>query len=450
MSEEKTSAWPFADAPDTEGLDINAIFGGSTATTDVNPFEVPEPVQPEVPAAAEPEAPQETVKEPPTPIAGAEQPEEPTSQQPDPVPAPEPTAEAENPIAAAFGQKTVENAQVGLLEKPPVFSYQNAKEPISGPGITFEELRLLKYEDFTDLEDGKNVSWCVEYCGIHRNIRDPKGTLIVDVKKEIERSKEFLDALKKAKDKNPDCLVTPKVTGQKKGQAVYRGCFDTMEEARESDKVICLLPSNDGKIYELRKTDAGEFTAPKHKVMDFQEIRAGFTPALPKIPMSLLRQIITFFRTFMGDDEQFEAMAHIYWDKEKEQFFAYVPKQEVSKDEITADLRGCPYDNSERYLLYADIHSHNSMKAFFSPTDDQDEKSTRLYMVVGRLDKFFPDIQVRFFCGGTHVPIDPSLVIEDLWEQFPPHWMERVTRKPAGTAETVKKTVRGFFERVVL
>ncbi len=450
MSEEKTSVWPFADVPDTEGLDIAAIFGGSTPTTDVNPFETPADVAQEIPAAEEPAAPQEapTVQSKTT---VAEQPQEsPAPQQPEPAPAPKPAGEAENPIAAAFGQKTVENAQVGLLEKPPVFSYQNAKEPISDPGITFEELRLLKYEDFTDLEDGKNVSWSVDYCGIHRDIRDPKGTLIIDVKKEIECSKEFLNALKKAKDKNPDCLVNPKATGQKKGHSVYRGCFDTMEEARESDKVICLLPSNDGKIYELRKTEAGEFIAPKHKIMDFQEIRAGFVPALPKIPMSLLRQIITFFRTFMGDNEQFEAMAHIYWDKEKERFFACVPKQNVSKDEITADLRDCPYDNSERYLLYADIHSHNSMDAFFSPTDDQDEKSTRLYMVVGRLDKFFPDIEARFFCGGTHVPVDPSLVIEDLWEQFPPHWVERVTCKPADTAETVRKVVRGVFKRVVL
>ena len=99
MNEQNTSAWPFADAPDTEGLDIDAIFGGSTTTTDVNPFDVPEPVQPE--------APQETVKEPPTPITETKQPEEPTPQQPDPVPAPEPTAEAENPIAAAFGHKLV-------------------------------------------------------------------------------------------------------------------------------------------------------------------------------------------------------------------------------------------------------------------------------------------------------------------------------------------------------
>lgn len=444
MSEQNTSAWPFADIPDTEGLDIGAIFGQNTTTTDKNPFEVPESAQPEVSAAAEPEAPQET----PTEEAAAtttEPQEVPAPPQPDPATAPETATEAENPIAAAFGQKTVENAQVGLLEKPPVFSHQNVKEPISDPNITFEELRILKCEDFADLEEGKKVSWSVEYCGIRKEISDPKGKTIISVKQEIERSKEFLTALQKAKDKNPDCLVKPKVTAQKKGQATYRGCFGTVEEARESDKAICLLPSNDGKIYELRKTEAGEFIAPKHKVMDFQEVRAGFTPALPKIPMSLLRQIITFFRTFMGDGEQFEAMAQIYWDKERECFLAYVPKQNVSKCGINADLRDCPFDSSERYLLYADIHSHNSMDAFFSPIDDQDEKSTRLYMVVGRLDKFFPDIEARFFCGDTHVPIDPSLVIEDLWESFPSPWLENVNRKPADAGKAIKKTLGNMF-----
>lgn len=442
MSEQKTSAWPFDDATDTEGLDIAAIFGGNTTPTDVNPFEASAAAEPEPPVVEkEPEAPQE---------APTEKPKATATEQPPKPPAPQPTAEAENPIAAAFSQKTTENAQVSLLEKLPVFSHQNVKEPIEDPSITFEELRIHKCEDFADLEEGKKVSWSVEYCGIHKAINDPKGQTIISVKQEIEQSKEFLDALKKAKDKNPDCLVKPKVTAQKKGQATYRGCFDTVEEARESEKVICLIPSNDGKIYELRKTEAGEFIAPKHKVTDFQQIRAGFTPALPKIPMSLLRQIITFFRTFMGDNEQFEAMAHIYWDKEKERFLAYVPKQSVSKCEVNADLRDCPYDNNERYLLYADIHSHNSMDAFFSPTDDQDEKSTRLYMVVGRLDKFFPDIEARFFCGGTHVSIEPSLVIEDLWESFPSHWLENVSRRPNGTGETIKTALGNVFGKVLL
>ena len=74
----------------------------------------------------------------------------------------------------------------------------------------------------------------------------------------FERSREFLDALKKAKDKNPDCIVRPKVTMKNKGTAAYKGTFPTVEAARNSDKVICLIPGNDGHIYEMHKTEQGE------------------------------------------------------------------------------------------------------------------------------------------------------------------------------------------------
>ena len=121
-----------------------------------------------------------------------------------------------NPIAAAFEKKTVENAQKGLLEKPPVFMHRGAKEPIEDATMTFEELRIRKSEDFADLEEGKFVAWSVEYCGIRKEIKDPKGTTILSVKEMIERSREFLDALKKSKDKNPDCYVKPRIIGKSK------------------------------------------------------------------------------------------------------------------------------------------------------------------------------------------------------------------------------------------
>ena len=52
-----------------------------------------------------------------------------------------------------------------------------------------------------------------------------------------------------------------------------------------------------------------------------------------------------------------------------------------------------------------DVHSHNTMAARFSKTDDADEQATRLYMVIGRLDRFYPEIRCRFACGGRHVEI---------------------------------------------
>ena len=52
-----------------------------------------------------------------------------------------------------------------------------------------------------------------------------------------------------------------------------------------------------------------------------------------------------------------------------------------------------------------DIHSHNLMDAYFSSTDNSDEKATRIYAVIGRLDKLFRDISMRISVGGKFVDI---------------------------------------------
>ena len=138
---------------------------------------------------------------------------------------------------------------------------------------------------------------------------NPKETTIAKLKEEIEKPKAFLDALKKGKIKEPDCLVIPTVVAKSKGTLPdYKGVFPSVEAARAPDKLIC--------------------------------------------------------------------------------------------------------------LLYADVHSHNSMPAKLSPVDDKDEKATRLYIVMGNLDRFFPSITARVSCGGTQIDIDPHLVIESAGEEF--------------------------------
>ena len=181
------------------------------------------------------------------------------------------------------------------------------------------------------------MSWTVEYGKTVKAITDPKGTTIASVKSEIELSKPFLDNLKKAKDKNPDCLVKPRVTAQSKGIASYKGVFASLEEARASGKAICTIPCADGRVYELRKNELGEFIAPKDSVIDLGSVRAGFTPALPLVPMELLAQIISFFRCCMTGPEEFEALAHIFWDKQEQEFVVRIPEQTVTKAHIDAN-----------------------------------------------------------------------------------------------------------------
>ena len=435
MSEPNSSAWPFGELTDSGDLDVDAIFGGGGSASDINPFDTPaaqaeqpaapqEQPQVESPVAAEPPAATPEPAAAPVPQPQPEKPSAPQTQTQNPAPAAEPA----NPISAAIDKQETQAAQTAaksLFEKSPIFSYGSAKDEITDGAMTFEELRIAKSDDFPELGEGKRVSWSVEYGKVTKTITDPKGTTIQSVKEEIERSKAFLDGLKKSKDKSPDCLVKPRVTAQSKGIAGYKGVFTSLEEAKASDKTICLFPSGDGKVYELRKTELGEFIAPKDNVMEFPHIRAGFTPALPLIPQSLLQQIVSFFRCYMSEAAEFEALVHILWDKELEQFLVHVPPQEVSKAHISADLSRDEFPE-ERYLHYMDIHSHNSMAAKFSPVDDQDERATRLYAVLGRLDQFLPEITVRMSCGGTYCDLDPALVFESLGEAFPREWRDNV------------------------
>ena len=352
-----------------------------------------------------------------------------------------PTDVTDNPLDSAVKIAEIKEAEKppqGFADKPPVFEYAGATENIEDTSKTFDELRIEKSSDFPELEDGKRVSWTVEYGKIVKNVADPKGTSIGKMKSDIETSKEFTDSLKKAKDKNPACKVKPRVTAQSKGTAsVYKGVFANMQDAVSAGKVISIVPSKDGKVYEIRNTEMGKFVTPVVGCELLSDVQAGFIPALPLIPMNVMTQIVTFFRHYMRDGVSQEALVNIYWDKKEGLFHMDVPEQTATK--VSVD--GYPNLNfaNDRYIHYMDIHSHNNMKAFFSAKDDADEKATRLYSVVGRLDKYFPEIKTRISNGGKYWPIDPAEVFELISDQFPEDWKENVHCKtPNGDGRTLR------------
>jgi PRTRC genetic system protein A len=64
-----------------------------------------------------------------------------------------------------------------------------------------------------------------------------------------------------------------------------------------------------------------------------------------------------------------------------------------------------------------DVHSHNSMSAFFSETDDDDEQGLRFYVVIGKINTARPEICVRVGVYGTHWGV-PALTVFDSIEPF--------------------------------
>ena len=93
------------------------------------------------------------------------------------------------------------------------------------------------------------------------------------------------------------------------------------------------------------------------------------------------------------------------------------------------------------------------MDAFFSGKDDQDERSTGLYLVLGKLDKFYPDVKARIFCGDSFVSIDPDIVMEGLEQPFPKEWLTQVSirsRKPERFKKPDKRSFRDLLQEAFL
>ena len=412
----------FADLPDFSSDDFDSIFGTAEKKDDAQTesaevkSETPAPITTDKPEETQANEETTTVSKPAA-DAKAEATESDVAGD---------KSEEQDPFEAALAQanqKQAEKDKSGLVLKLPIFSYANAKEEIVDTSKTFDELRNEKAEDFPELDDATAVSWKMTYGTITKTVPTPKKTTIASLKKQIEESKEFMDCLKKAKGE-VECKVIPSVTAKKKGiVASYKGVANSLEEAVSSGKQIVFVPSGDGKIYEVRNNQIGTFIAEADSVSLFSKVRAGFIPALPKIPYSILSEIIAFFKTFVTEKSENEAMANIYWSFEEEKYRVHVPKQTVTKASVDTNL---PDIDEEKFLLVMEVHSHNTMGAVFSRTDDKDEIATRLYTVIGRLDKVFPDMTTRISVGGKHLVIDPAIVFDGIGGEFPEKWKEAV------------------------
>lgn len=365
---------------------------------------------------------------------------------PEPAPSAEPQAvpsATEQPAASQpdniidlFGavvEQSEEDAIAELMVKVttscPVFDYASIQDEITDADMTFEQLRVKMSADCPELEVRSHVSWALSYAGLTERITDVNST-IYSAKSKLEQSKKFKDALKKhkSKDKLPVCSVKPSVTAQKKGFLPfppYKAVCPTTDAAEQTTAPICYIPSRDGQIYEMRRNEIGTFIAPASKIAELDIIRAGFHMNLPRLPAAKLAEIVAFFRRVCAEHHShIEALVNVYWDHAEQKYLLHVPKQHATAVSVETDLADCPDGN--RYLHVIEVHSHNMMSARFSKTDDEDEKATRLYMVIGRLDRYYPEIRCRFACGGQHVEIPAEQICERTDVPFSTAWLTAV------------------------
>lgn len=177
-----------------------------------------------------------------------------------------------------------------------------------------------------------------------------------------------------------------------------------------------------------------EFDTP---VKGIPEMEEGVELLIPKIPFKNLIKALSFYRD-VNDKDGDEASLLFFWNynnvalpnipgvSQEGQLITYCPVQTNSGalSDFTKDTWVDWFRENTALLL--ETHSHNTMSAFFSGTDDANENMNQFYAVWGHVDNDEPMFAFRWVCGDHKIECSPDVLIE--WPT--------VTYK-----ETIKKTV---------
>jgi PRTRC genetic system protein A len=151
----------------------------------------------------------------------------------------------------------------------------------------------------------------------------------------------------------------------------------------------------------------------------------------PKIPRDIYLQIQSFFYDIADEMQDAEAYIELYWDTKETKYVIHVPKQIVSKGSVRYDKDSDLFlHDFERYIAVMQIHSHNTMNAFFSSVDDADEKETKFYGVFGKIKDPEPEFKCRFVVLGEKLNIQANTIFDmaPVKVEYPLEWRDNVKK----------------------
>lgn len=160
------------------------------------------------------------------------------------------------------------------------------------------------------------------------------------------------------------------------------------------------------------------------------EMTEGPQLLIPKIPLKYLIMILTFYRDVHTKDGT-EASALFFWNHNEEelpteytdntpvkgmiqdgQLIIYCPQQKNSGSLSEFHQDGMVNYLREHCTPLCETHSHHTMDAFWSGTDNANENMTQFYGVWGKIKDEQPKFLFRWVCGGTRVNVDPSMLFD--------------------------------------
>lgn len=133
--------------------------------------------------------------------------------------------------------------------------------------------------------------------------------------------------------------------------------------------------------------------------------RVAYESKVPKIPETIYNQMVDYFR----EDLTKEAIVRILYNKETDDYIMVKGGGEKDKAYLSYDFSEMRPLVSAGYQQVCEIHSHNTMPAFFSRIDDKDELETMgVFGVMGNLDTDTPSFLLRACCDGVGTKFAPQ------------------------------------------
>lgn len=185
-------------------------------------------------------------------------------------------------------------------------------------------------------------------------------------------------------------FVIPVLKGSRKGIQII---------IERKNQGFYVVQGRDGFMYRIEQMPYGCFDCRE----DGSDV--DFRMTEKKVPYDILLDVVAFFKK----NPFKEAAVQIFYDVNTRKYEIYYPEQKVTFASV-AFTRS--HDMESDKVLVMDIHSHGTMKAFFSSVDDHDEKGTRLFMVFGNLDKTEITHKLRAGIAGNYKMLELSDVFE--------------------------------------
>lgn len=206
----------------------------------------------------------------------------------------------------------------------------------------------------------------------------------------------------------------------------------------ELQKPMTIVTARNG-VFQVHKTPVAIFVhcktafKPEEELVHLPPMKEEIIRIADKIPFRYLIQILSFYRDVHKKDKT-EAATLIFWNDRDVEIPTHYP------DDPTKPVKGLTQDGKliiycpeqintsgdtnfkndtfvswlrQNTARYVELHSHHTMDAFWSGTDNQNENATQFYFVWGKIFDNQPVYKFRYVNGKDRkIDIDADLIFD--------------------------------------